>query len=131
MLELESISAPRKGGLAHGGAHLSKKSLMKPEICRFRLAVAEGDRGGSHRERLLPRLDDVRPGWKSLEGVLPVRARHCEVRVPRDSRVGAHPGMDVAADGDHHLRLREGALRLHPGERHSEVELVRSAPERV
>src|SRR4051812_28070736 len=128
--ELDSISAPRKGP-CRSRAHPTKNSLMKPEICRFRLALSDRDRGSRLRQRLLPRLHRVRPRGQTFEGVFPVGARHREERVPRDARIGAHPGMDVAADGHHHLRLGEGAFRLHPGERHSEVELVRPAPPRV
>ena len=48
-----------------------------------------------------------------------------------DPEPGAHPRVHVAGDGDHHLRFRELALDLHPGERHPEVEPVGARADRV
>src|SRR5919109_2909972 len=60
-----------------------------------------------------------------------IRAGHREERMTHHSQIRAHPGVHVARDGDHHLRLGEQPLHLHPGHGHAEVESVRTRTDRV
>ena len=92
------------------------------EVLALGFVGSDRNRSRLCSEPLMPRRDLVGARIEPGDRELPVGAGHREEGVGEHGQVGAHPGVDVALDVEHVLRLGEHRRRFLERRRHALVE---------